>query len=88
MDIRFTRRTAFLIFWDIASTFAAYYFASVLTGLVLELFDTHEIYFLIGTAVVINLLLFLGFRLYNNLWEYASIDDALRITVACCLGTW
>ena len=87
MDIRFTRRTAVLIFWDIASTFAAYYFASVLTGLVFELFDTHEIYFLIGTAVVINLLLFLGFSLYNSLWEYASIDDALRITVACCLGT-
>lgn len=87
MDIRFTRRTAVLIFWDIAATFLAYYFASLLTGLAHEVFGTHEIYFLLGAAVVVNLSFFLAFQLYNNLWEYASVDDALRIVVAVSIST-
>lgn len=73
--------------WDIAATFLAYFLASLLTGLVDEVFATHEIYFLLGIGVVINLVFFAIFRLYNNLWEYASIDDALRIVMAVGLGT-
>ena len=68
--------------WDIAATFLAYFLASLLTGLVGEVFDTHEIYFVLGTAVVINILTYALFRLYNSLWEYASIDDVLRIVLA------
>ncbi len=87
MDIRFTKRTAFLIIWDIAATFLSYWLAALLTGLVGEVFDSHEIYFVLGVAVVVNLLTFVVFRLYNNLWEYASTDDMLRIVVAVGLGT-
>ena len=86
MDIRFTKRTAFLIIWDIAATFLSYWLAALLTGLVGEVFDSHEIYFVLGVAVVVNLLTFVVFLLYNNLWEYASTDDMLRIVVAVGLG--
>lgn len=87
MDLQFSRRTALLMLWDIAATFLAYFLASLLTGLVNEVFATHEIYFLLGIGVVINLVFFAIFRLYNNLWEYASIDDALRIVMGVGLGT-
>ena len=87
MDLQFSRRLALLMLWDIAATFLAYFLASVLTGLVDEVFATHEIYFVLGAAVVVNLLTFVVFRLYNSLWEYATIDDALRIVMAVGLGT-
>ncbi|MBQ9004610.1 MAG: polysaccharide biosynthesis protein [Eggerthellaceae bacterium] len=87
MDLQFSRRLALLMLWDIAATFLAYFLASVLTGLLDEVFATHEIYFVLGAAVVVNLLTFLLFRLYNSLWEYASIDDALRIVLAVGIGT-
>lgn len=76
-----------LILWDIVGTFLAYLLAALLTAQFEEMFATHEIYFVLGAAVVVNLLVFALFRLYNNLWEYASIDDALRIVVAVGLGT-
>lgn len=87
MEIRFTKRTALLIACDIAATFLSYFFASLITGLADEVFATHEIYFLLGVAVVINLGFFAAFRLYNDLWEYASVDDALRITFTVGLST-
>ena len=87
MQIQFSRRTALLILCDIAATFLSYFLASLLTKLFDEIFATHEIYFIIGVAIVVNLLLFALFRLYNNLWEYASADDALRIVLAVGLGT-
>lgn len=87
MELQFSRRTALLMLWDILATFLAYFLASLLTGLVGEVFETHEIYFILGAAVVINLITYALFRLYNSLWEYASVDDVLRIVLAVGLGT-
>ena len=87
MGLQFSRRTALLMLWDIAATFLAYFLASILTGLYSEVFATHEIYFIIGVAVVVNLLTYGLFQLYNSLWEYASLDDAFRIILAVGLGT-
>ena len=87
MQLQLTRRTALLLLWDIAATFLSFLIASLLTKLYTEIFATHEIYFVIGIAVVVNLLSFALFRLYNNLWEYASLDDALRIIIAVGLAT-
>ena len=87
MDIRFSRRTAFLLIWDIAATFLAYFLASVLTEQYEDMFATHEIYFVLGVAVVVNLLTYVIFKLYNSLWEYGSIDDVLRIVVAVGIAT-
>ena len=88
MDLQFSKRTALLILWDIAATFIAYFLASWLTDMLgEEVFVTHEIYFIVGMAVVVNLLSFALFKLYNNLWEYASLEDALRIVLAVGLAT-
>lgn len=87
MEIKFTKRTALLVVLDIVSTFAAYFLASLLTGLKNEVFATHEIYFVLGVAVVINLCFFAAFRLYNDLWEYASVDDVIRIVITVGLST-
>lgn len=87
MELRFTRRTAFLMVWDVLATFLSYLFASLLTLQFDELFATHEIYFVIGVAAIVNLGFFALFRLYNDLWEYASIDDALRICAAVAVAT-
>jgi FlaA1/EpsC-like NDP-sugar epimerase len=91
MGLQFSRRTALLMIWDIAATFLAYFLAALLTGLLAEItmidFQPHEIYFMVGVAVVIYLLFFIIFRLYNSLWEYASLDDAFRIILAVGLGT-
>ena len=87
MDNKFTNRAAVLIMWDIAATFLAYYLASVLTRQVHEVFATHETFFLLGVAVAVNMVVFALFHLYNALWEYASVDDMLRITAAVVLST-
>ena len=87
MDIRFTRRTALLIVCDILATFLSYYLASVLTGLVGEVFATHEIYFILGVPAVVYICLFAAFKMYNNLWEYASLDEAIQIMLAVVLST-
>ena len=87
MDIRFSRRTAFLLIWDIAATFFAYFLAAVLTQQYEEMYATHEIYFVLGVAVVVNLLTYVVFKLYNSLWEYGSIDDVLRIVIAVGIAT-
>ena len=87
MGLQFSRRTALLVLWDIAATFLAYFLASVLTNLLGEVFATHEIYFMLGVAVVVNLFVYALFHLYNDLWEYASVDEVLRIAVAVGLAT-
>ncbi len=87
MGLQFSRRTALLILWDIAATFLAYFLASLLTELVDLVFSSREIFFVLGTAVVVNLLTFALFRLYNSLWEYASIDEVLRFVLAVVIST-
>ena len=91
MGIQFSRRMAILMLWDIAATFIAYFLATLLTGMYEEVteiaFAPHEMYFMIGAAAVFYLIIFMLFRLYNNLWEYASLDDAFRIILAVGLGT-
>lgn len=37
--------------------------------------------------VLINLIVFGVFRMYNSMWEYASIDDAARIVMATLAGS-
>lgn len=84
--MRFTKRTALLLICDAVFTYVAFALASVLTGLHSEVFATHEIYFQIGVVAIINVLVMLAFRMYNNLWEYASIDEAIQIVVALALS--
>ena len=46
--------------------------------------------FFIGQMVLlslVNVVVFGIFRMYNSLWEYASVDDAARIVVATLAGS-
>ncbi|WP_139650519.1 nucleoside-diphosphate sugar epimerase/dehydratase [Raoultibacter phocaeensis] len=88
MDFRITKRTALLLFFDIAATYAAYWLASLLTDVVGEVFYNNEIYFMIGILALINVLVLGVFHLYNNLWEYASVDEAIQIVLAVALSTF
>ena len=87
VDAHITRRTAVLLLLDIALTYAAYWLASLLTNVVDEVFVNNEIYFILGILAVINVLGLALFKLYNNLWEYASIDEAIQIVLSVVLST-
>lgn len=87
MEFRITGRTALLLFFDIAATYAAYWLASVLTNVLDEVFVNNEIYFILGILAFFNVAVLGVMRLYNNLWEYASIDEALQIVISLALST-
>ncbi len=87
MGLTINKRTALLLVYDILATFAAYWLASLLTDLLGEVFANNEIYFMIGILALINILMLAFFRLYNNLWEYASVDEAIQIVIALALST-
>lgn len=81
------KRTALLLVADVAATYLAYFLSSLLTNVFDEVFTSHEIYFVIGVLALINIMVLALFRLYNNLWEYASIDEAVQIMLALMLST-
>lgn len=87
MSFTITKRTALLLLLDIVATYAAYWLASLLTGVENEVFINNEIFFVIGILAFINVFFLALFRLYNNLWEYASIDEALQVVYAVVLST-
>ena len=82
-----TKRTALLLLLDIVATYASYWLASILTNVKGEVFVNNEIYFVLGILALINIVILAAFRLYNNLWEYASIDEVIQIVLAIALGT-
>ncbi len=88
MEFRITGRTALLLFFDIAATYAAYWLASVLTNVLDEVFINNEIYFILGILAFFNVAVLGVMRLYNNLWEYASIDEAIQIVISLALSTF
>ena len=82
-----TKRTALLLLLDIIATYLSYWLASILTNVKGEVFVNNEIYFVLGILAFINVVVLATFRLYNNLWEYASIDEVIQIVGATVLGT-
>ena len=87
MDLRISKRTALLLLLDIVATYVAYWLASVLTDVRGFVFVNNEIYFMLGILALINVAVLGLFRLYNNLWEYASVDEAIQIMLAVVLST-
>ncbi len=87
MSFTITKRTALLLLLDIVATYGAYWLASLLTGVENEVFINNEIYFIIGILAFINIFFLALFRLYNNLWEYVSIDEELQVLYAVVLST-
>ncbi|WP_251231188.1 polysaccharide biosynthesis protein [Adlercreutzia aquisgranensis] len=87
MNVHISKRSALLLLFDVVATYAAYWLASLLTDQVSAVFSSNEIYFMLGILALFNIASFTAFRLYNNLWEYASIDEALQIVLAVLLST-
>ncbi len=87
LDVHITKRTALLLLLDIVATYVSYWLASVLTNVKGEVFVNNEIYFILGILACINVLMLAAFRLYNNLWEYASVDEVIQIVLATVFGT-
>ncbi|MEF2830645.1 MAG: nucleoside-diphosphate sugar epimerase/dehydratase [Senegalimassilia anaerobia] len=76
-----------MLLLDIIATYLSYWLASILTNVKGEVFVNNEIYFVLGILAFINVVVLATFRLYNNLWEYASIDEVIQIVGATVLGT-
>ena len=87
LDVHITKRTALLLLLDIIAAYLSYWLASILTNVKGEVFVNNEIYFVLGILAFINVVVLATFRLYNNLWEYASIDEVIQIVGATVLGT-
>ena len=87
MDLKFSKRTATLLFFDVVATLAAYWLGSFLTRVNDEVFVDNEIFFVVVVLAVFNIAFLALFRSYNNLWEYASIDELIRILVSLALST-
>ena len=87
LDVHITKRTALLLLLDIIATYLSYWLASILTNVKGEVFVNNEIYFVLGILAFINVVVLATFRLYNILWEYASIDEVIQIVGATVLGT-
>lgn len=87
LDVHITKRTALLLLLDIIATYLSYWLASILTNVKGEVFVNNEICFVLGILAFINVVVLATFRLYNNLWEYASIDEVIQIVGATVLGT-
>ena len=87
LDVHITKRTALLLLLDIIATYLSYWLASILTNVKGEVFVNNEIYFVLGILAFINVVVLATFRLYNNLCEYASIDEVIQIVGATVLGT-
>ena len=87
LDVHITKRTALLLLLDIIATYLSYWLASILTNVKGEVCVNNEIYCVLGILAFINVVVLATFRLYNNLWEYASIDEVIQIVGATVLGT-
>ena len=87
MEFRITKRVALLLVLDIAATYVAYWCASLLTDVYGEVFCDNEIFFMLGILSLVNIAFMAALRLYNNLWEYASVDEALQIVLSVLVST-
>ena len=88
MSIKLSGRMVFLILWDIAATYLAYTLAAFGTQQAQEIFATTNFVFIFGISALINLVVFFAFRLYNNLWEYASMSEILQLVYATAISTF
>jgi FlaA1/EpsC-like NDP-sugar epimerase len=88
MNIKLSGRMMFLIIWDIVATYLAYILAAFGTRQTEEIFATTNFLFIFGISALVNLAIFFAFRLYNNLWEYASVGEILQLVYATAISTF
>lgn len=84
---RFLVRSLPLVVLDIAATVVAFLIAA--WGTKAGEIDLASPFFMGQMALLslVNVAVFGVFRMYNSLWEYASVDDAARIVLATLVGS-
>ena len=75
-----------LVFLDVFATYLAYMVAAYLTDVYNLVFSDNEIYFTLGILSLVNVGIFALFKMYSNLWEYASVDELIQIVGAASLA--
>ena len=88
MGSKLSGRVTLLILWDIFSTYAAYLLATVGTGQAEDYLVSTDVLFHIGLIALINCVVFAVFRLYTDLWEYASTPELFKIVTSTGLATF
>ncbi len=88
MEFKLQTRVIVLLFWDIFSTYIAYILGAVLTGQAGDILISTDVLFDIGLLAIFNCVIFAVFRLYNDLWEYASSQELLKIVSVSALSTF
>ncbi|MCL1879225.1 MAG: polysaccharide biosynthesis protein [Actinomycetia bacterium] len=86
MNFRLTRRGIGLVLWDAVATYAAFILATFGTSQGNEIFATTDWVFLFGIVALFNIGASFAFRLYNNLWEYASFREAMQVVYATLIA--
>ncbi len=88
MGTKLTTRAICLLIWDICATYIAYLLATVGTGQAEDILVSTDVLFHIGILAVINCIVAEAFRLYTDLWEYASAPELLKIVASVSLSTF
>jgi FlaA1/EpsC-like NDP-sugar epimerase len=88
MHAKLSSRSIFLVIWDVAATYLAFVLASFGTQRATDIFANTDFLFLFGITAVINVGVFFAFRLYNNLWEYASTSELIQLLAATALAAF
>lgn len=75
-----------LIVLDVAATAIAFIFAAWGTGVLGLVLGMHRFAAYLACLAIINVAVFAIGRMYNTLWEYASIDELVRVVVVTLLA--
>jgi FlaA1/EpsC-like NDP-sugar epimerase len=86
MELKISGRAVLLVIWDILATYAALTLAAYGTRQAYQIFSSTDFLFQFGIMAVIVVVVFFVFRLYNNLWEYASTSELLQLVYATAIG--
>jgi FlaA1/EpsC-like NDP-sugar epimerase len=73
---------------DVAETYLAYFLAAWMTNVYGEVFTSTDVLFGIGLLALVNVAVLSAFHLYNSLWEYASVNEAMQIILAVGIATF
>ena len=72
---------------DVVGTIAAFLVAAWSTNTSELVIETHHFGLHLALLAAVNVVVFAAFRMYNNMWRYASVDDAARIILATLAGS-
>lgn len=76
-----------LLVIDVLGTMAAFLIAAWGTDTSALVLDTNHFGWHLALLATVNVIVFALFRMYNNMWRYASVDDAGRIILATLIGS-